>query len=470
MLFAFDRHNNFSGPPVSVPEPPPPAQVDGDADGVPNSTDNCPQVANANQADSDADGVGDVCDNCPNDFNPFQNNICGATRGDTGGSASLTLKRVRLKAAPNGMIRVTGSVDTTGYGGLDGLVQALRQRFTTSSNTASTLFRGGNRFAVNVSGRRTDSTWANFSFPALRLGGQLQRNGWNVGQLSAAGYHQPIRRQLDGVRTDVCPAASRAPVAVTLSLGGSCARPGRRVPARRPRRTGLTAGSDERCRDRRSAAANQPSGRDVRGKRVMQMRLRAFVVAAGLVTLLSPPAIRVGASGDITPGSVEFLTGPNPGDPADIALAYVHRHKPDLGLTESDLAGIVATDQYTDEDTGTSHLYFQQQYQGIGVYNGILNVNVARDGNVINVGNCFVSNLAAVVNSSAPDREAHQGLMDAAEGLGLDQRQEPQMEAMTGGGPPAVMTGSGPTITIPQRRLGRRMVRRSNGTSRSTRP
>ena len=163
------------------------------------------------------------------------------------------------------------------------------------------------------------------------------------------------------------------------------------------------------------------------------MRLRAFVVAAGLVTLLSPPAIRVGASGDITPGSVEFLTGPNPGDPADIALAYVHRHKPDLGLTESDLAGIVATDQYTDEDTGTSHLYFQQQYQGIGVYNGILNVNVARDGNVINVGNCFVSNLAAVVNSSAPDREAHQGLMDAAEGLGLDQRQEPQMEAMTGG-------------------------------------
>jgi hypothetical protein len=45
-------------------------QSDVDGDGVPDATDNCPTIANANQADADADGVGDACDNCTNISNP----------------------------------------------------------------------------------------------------------------------------------------------------------------------------------------------------------------------------------------------------------------------------------------------------------------------------------------------------------------------------------------------------------------
>ena len=44
--------------------------ADQDTDGVIDSADNCPSVANSNQADGDADGVGDVCDNCVNAANP----------------------------------------------------------------------------------------------------------------------------------------------------------------------------------------------------------------------------------------------------------------------------------------------------------------------------------------------------------------------------------------------------------------
>ena len=38
------------------------APADGDGDGVPDGSDNCPEVSNADQADSDDDDIGDVCD------------------------------------------------------------------------------------------------------------------------------------------------------------------------------------------------------------------------------------------------------------------------------------------------------------------------------------------------------------------------------------------------------------------------
>ena len=41
--------------------------IDTDGDGVPDSTDNCPTVSNADQKDTDGDGVGDACDVCPGD-------------------------------------------------------------------------------------------------------------------------------------------------------------------------------------------------------------------------------------------------------------------------------------------------------------------------------------------------------------------------------------------------------------------
>jgi hypothetical protein len=130
-----------------LPPPPP----DADQDGVPNNSDNCVFVPNSGQQDADGDGVGDVCDNCPNNFNAFQTNLCSGrdTASEPDGTVALTLKRVRLRAAPSGMIQVTGVLDTSGLGGVDGLRFALRH---SAPIAPSTLIREGNAFAFNVSG------------------------------------------------------------------------------------------------------------------------------------------------------------------------------------------------------------------------------------------------------------------------------------------------------------------------------
>jgi hypothetical protein len=55
---------------------------DEDHDGVPDSIDNCPTVANADQVDGDGDKVGDVCDNCSAVSNPDQADLDGDKIGD----------------------------------------------------------------------------------------------------------------------------------------------------------------------------------------------------------------------------------------------------------------------------------------------------------------------------------------------------------------------------------------------------
>lgn len=58
---------------------------DADNDGIPNTPDNCPLVANPDQLDTEADGDdkrGDACDNCPYLPNLDQEDADGDGKGD----------------------------------------------------------------------------------------------------------------------------------------------------------------------------------------------------------------------------------------------------------------------------------------------------------------------------------------------------------------------------------------------------
>jgi hypothetical protein len=83
----------------------PPAATDGDDDGVPDSDDNCPSVANADQADADEDGLGDACDSnsyapavasAAADANGFEGSPLNTSGSfsDQDGNSTLTITKV----------------------------------------------------------------------------------------------------------------------------------------------------------------------------------------------------------------------------------------------------------------------------------------------------------------------------------------------------------------------------------------
>lgn len=226
----FDRIRVSSAPPdaliaiddlqadvVPLPPAPPP---DSDRDGIPDTLDNCSFVFNPDHKDTDGDGVGNACDNCPNDFNPFQTDVCGA--GKDSAAAILTalgLKRVRLKAAPSGTVRVTGVLDTSAYGGLDGFVTALRTRVSAGAST-STFFRQGNVLAVNVSGAGLTPPGQTMLFPACLSLIQCGSTSGETISFLRKGATNLFTVNLRAQGKTFPPPLSSMGVTVTLSLGG----------------------------------------------------------------------------------------------------------------------------------------------------------------------------------------------------------------------------------------------------------
>ncbi|NJN53745.1 MAG: hypothetical protein HC804_02675 [Anaerolineae bacterium] len=66
-------------------------------------------------------------------------------------------------------------------------------------------------------------------------------------------------------------------------------------------------------------------------------------------------------------GSFHTLSGPTAGDPLTIALNFIQNHSEALGVTTADVADLVVTDQYVSQHSGVTHIYLQQQVDGIRV-------------------------------------------------------------------------------------------------------
>jgi len=114
-----------------------------------------------------------------------------------------------------------------------------------------------------------------------------------------------------------------------------------------------------------------------------------------------------------------FLTGPQEGDPLDLALGFVRENRMLLGLGPSDLRDWEVTDRVLSSVSGVTHLYLRQLHAGLPVYNAQLQVHVTADGRILSVNNAFVPGLGQRSSTVAPALGAGNAVVRAAEHLGI---------------------------------------------------
>ena len=100
-------------------------------------------------------------------------------------------------------------------------------------------------------------------------------------------------------------------------------------------------------------------------------------------------------------------------DPADVAVDYFRANSAAFGLTATDVSDVLVTDQVLSAHTGVTHVYLQQRHRDITVADGLVNVNIARNGTVLSAGNRFVADVAAATAGQDPAPAATRGAVQA---------------------------------------------------------
>jgi hypothetical protein len=141
--------------------------TDGDGDGVPDSTDNCPSVSNPTQADSDHDGIGDACENGGQVTNPVITSI-------NPGSMVGTQSGVQATISGSGFGSTAGTVS---FGGVSAAIVGWTDTSITVMIPSRTVVNN-TPIAVTVTTSDSKTATAGFTYlPASSNGGQNSQSG-----------------------------------------------------------------------------------------------------------------------------------------------------------------------------------------------------------------------------------------------------------------------------------------------------
>lgn len=115
----------------------------------------------------------------------------------------------------------------------------------------------------------------------------------------------------------------------------------------------------------------------------------------------------------------------------DIALRHLKSDAKAWGLEPSDVEDLQITDTYRTDHNGLTHVWLQQQHQGIPVFGALIGLHVQDNGKILDLGHRFVAGLNRRANAPLPTLKPTQALTIALRDGGLEGFQIPPLEQKT---------------------------------------
>ena len=99
------------------------------------------------------------------------------------------------------------------------------------------------------------------------------------------------------------------------------------------------------------------------------------------------------------------------------ALDHIKKNKQKLKLTDKEIADLELSSESETKHNGVKHVYLKQTHEGIEIHGAVTNINMTKEGKVINMGNRFQNGLEKKVNATKPGIDASDAVVAAARHL-----------------------------------------------------
>ncbi|WP_313804858.1 T9SS-dependent M36 family metallopeptidase [Flavobacterium sp.] len=113
-------------------------------------------------------------------------------------------------------------------------------------------------------------------------------------------------------------------------------------------------------------------------------------------------------------------------EPLEKIKTYASQNRAKFSLTNQDVSDLVIVNEFSSESTGINNYHVKQRHNGIEVFNSDANFWI-KNGEVINGGEEFISNIAAKISGTAPTKNVEQALLGVMSQIGNEQLTDVQI-------------------------------------------
>lgn len=113
------------------------------------------------------------------------------------------------------------------------------------------------------------------------------------------------------------------------------------------------------------------------------------------------------------------------------ALRFLRNDPAKFGLLADDVADVRVTNEYATKHNGVTHVWLQQQYAGIPVFNALFGLHQLPSGEIVHVGHRFEAGLQQRINMTVPSLNVYKALEIAMADLGFSGFPVPSLRQKT---------------------------------------